>query len=143
MLLCFAVMFMGALCERKTDFYAGILGKIRGYKNFLQVAEKDRMEQLAEEDPSYFYKNLAFAFALGVTSVYAKHFAGLAQQPPEWYVTTHDYSGGQVFDSTGFTDSLTNMVTSVSSSMTSSPSDSGGGGGSGGGGAGGGGGGSW
>ena len=100
MLLCFAVMFMGALCERKTDFYADILGKIRGYKNFLQVAEKDRMEQLAEEDPSYFYKNLAFAFALGVTSVYAKHFAGLAQQPPEWYVTTHDYSGGQVFDST-------------------------------------------
>ena len=143
MFLCFAVMFMGALCERKTDFYADILGKIRGYKNFLQVAEKDRMEQLAEEDPSYFYKNLAYAFALGVTSVYAKHFAGLAQEPPDWYVTTHDYSGGQVFDSTGFTDSLTNMVTSVSSSMTSSPGDSGGGGGSGGGGAGGGGGGSW
>ena len=141
--LCFVLFFTAALCARKTDWYADVLGKIRGYKRFLEIAEKDKMEALAEEDPEYFYKNLAFAFALGVTSVYAEHFAALATKPPEWYDS--GVTGGAVFNSSNFMDSMDSMMSSVSSSMTSSPSDSGGGGGSfsGGGGGGGGGGGSW
>ena len=145
----FLLYFMSALCERKTDWYAGILGKIRGYKNFLEVAEKDKMEALAEEDPQYFYKNLAFAFALGVTTVYAEHFASLATAPPEWYVSSGGYVGsGSGSDgplkAMSFIDSMDSMMSSISSSMTSSPSDGGGGGSfSGGGGGGGGGGGSW
>ena len=142
----FLLNMMSALCERRTDEYTAMLGKIRGYKRFLQVAEKDRMEMLAEQDPNYFYKNLAFAFALGVTTVYAKHFASLASQPPQWYVgPTYMYgSTGGVFDSVSMMNSMDSMMSSVGSSMTSSPSSSGGGGSfSGGGGAGGGGGGSW
>ena len=147
----FLLFFMSALCERKTDEYAELLGKIRGYKNFLKIAEKDRMEMLAEQDPDYFYKNLAFAFALGVTSVYAKNFASLATRPPEWYdAPYYSYSSGMhatgaAFDSSALMNSMDSMMHSVSASMTSSPSSSGGGGGgfSGGGGAGGGGGGSW
>ena len=142
----FLLFLMAALCERKTDEYVRLLGKIRGFKRFLKVAEKERMEMLAEQDPGYFYKNLAFAFALGVTAVYAKRFASLATQPPEWYSTPY-YSYGtmeSVFDSTALMDSMDSMMSSVSASMTSSPSDSGGGGSfGGGGGAGGGGGGSW
>ena len=139
----FLLFVMASLCERKTDYYAEMLGKIRGYKQFLKIAEKDRMEALAESDPNYFYRNLAFAFALGVTSVYAKRFASLATQPPDWYYGGN-YEPGTGFDSTSMMDSMDSMMSSVSSAMTSSPSDSGGGGSfSGGGGAGGGGGGSW
>ena len=145
MAMVFLLFLMGALCERMTDDYAELLGKIRGFKRFLKVAEKDRMEMLAEQDPNYYYKNLAFAFALGVTSVYAKNFASMAQQPPEWYSSrAYVYGTGGVFDSTSMVHSMDSMMSSVSSSMTSSPSGSGGGGSfSGGGGAGGGGGGSW
>ena len=142
----FLLFLMAALCERKTDEYVRLLGKIRGFKRFLKVAEKERMEMLAEQDPGYFYKNLAFAFALGVTAVYAKRFASLATQPPEWYSAPYYTHGamGSVFDSTALMDSMDSMMSSVSASMTSSPSDSGGGGSfGGGGGAGGGGGGSW
>ena len=144
----FLLFLMAALCERKTDDYAETLGKIRGYKRFLQLAEKERMEMLAEQDPNYFYKNLAFAFALGVTAVYAKHFAALAKEPPTWYVGPYGYmygaNTGNVFDSTHMMDSMNTMMNSVSSTMTSSPSSGGGGGSfSGGGGMGGGGGGSW
>ena len=140
----FLLCFMAALCERKTDYYVDVLGKIRGYKDFLQVAEKDRMEKLAERDPQYFYKNLAFAYALGVTSVYVKHFAALATQPPEWYYSAHGtYTTGSAFDSIHMMDSVNNMMSSVGSTMTSSPSSGGGGSFSGGGGAGGSGGGSW
>ena len=139
----FVLFIMSALCERKTDWYAQILGKIRGYKNFLRVAEKDKMEALAEEDPEYFYKNLAYAFALGVTTVYAEHFASLATQPPEWYESGRIITGGHV-TTMDFLGSMDSMMNSISSTMTSSPSSGGGGGSfSGGGGGGGGGGGSW
>ena len=142
--MCFVLFIMSALCERKTDWYASILGRIRGYRNFLEVAEKDKMEMLAEEDPEYFYKNLAFAFALGVTSVYAEHFASLATKPPEWYESTMIHTGGSPVNSMGFLNSVDGMMTRISSTMTSSPSSGGGGGSfSGGGGGGGGGGGSW
>ena len=146
LVMIFLLFLMAALCERKTDEYVQLLGKIRGFKRFLKVAEKERMEMLAEQDPGYFYKNLAFAFALGVTAVYAKRFASLATQPPEWYSAPYYTHGamGSVFDSTALMDSMDSMMSSVSASMTSSPSDSGGGGSfGGGGGAGGGGGGSW
>jgi uncharacterized membrane protein len=135
---------VGGLCEKKTEYYAAMLGKIRGFKRFLQVAEKDRIDMLAEQDPDYYYKTLAFAFALGVTATYAKRFASLAKQPPEWYSTPYYYYGTSVFDPVRMTDDLSGAMHGFSNSMTSSPSSSDGGGGfSGGGGAGGGGGGSW
>ena len=141
--MCFLLFIISELCERKTDFYSEALGKIRGYKRFLEVAEKDRMEMLAEQDPGYFYKNLAFAYALGVTTVYAKNFASLAAQPPEWY-DSYRYGHGSVFNSIVMMDAMDNMMSTMTTSMTSSPSGgSGGGSFSGGGGAGGGGGGSW
>ena len=144
MAACLVLFIVGALCERKSDYYAGILGKIRGYENFLKHAEKDRMETLAEEDPDYFYRNLAFAYSLGVTSVFAEHFAALASKPPEWYDSYGVYHSGSTFNSISMMNSIDRMMTSASSSMTSSPSSgSGGGSFSGGGGGGGGGGGSW
>ncbi len=142
MAMCFMLFILSGLCERRTDFYTEVLGKIRGYKRFLKVAEKDRMEMLAEQDPRYFYKNLAFAYALGVTTVYAKNFASLATQPPTWY-DSYRYGHGNAFNSIVMMDAMDNMMSTITTSMTSSPSGSGGGSFSGGGGAGGGGGGSW
>lgn len=141
----FLLFLMAALCERRSDYYTGMLGKIRGYKNFLQVAEKDRMEMLAEQDPDYFYKNLAYAYALGVTTVFAERFASLAKEPPRWYDSPYGYgTTGNVFNTIAMVNAMDSMMSSVSSSMTSAPSSSSGGGSfSGGGGAGGGGGGSW
>lgn len=139
----FVIYVVAALCERKSDFYADILGKIRGYKNFLKTAEKERLEALAEEDHDFFYKTLAFAFALGVTSVFAEKFKSLAIEPPSWYET--DNFSHDSFSSVYMMNSLSSMMNDASSNMTSSPSSSSGGGGSfsGGGGGGGGGGGSW
>lgn len=141
MAMIFVVYVVAALCERKSDYYANVLGKIRGYKNFLKTAEKDRLEALAEEDHDFFYKTLAFAFALGVTSVFAEKFSKLAVEPPQWFESDRM----DTFNTMMMMNSINNMMTTTSSSMTSSPSSSGSGGGSfsGGGGGGGGGGGSW
>ena len=146
LVMIFILFLTAAICERKTDEYAQLLGRIRGYRRFLNVAEKERMEMLAEQDPDYFYKNLAYAFALGVTAVYASRFASLATRPPQWYDAPYYTYGSaeSVFDPSSLMSSMDSMMSSVGSSMTSSPSDGDGGGSfGGGGGAGGGGGGSW
>ena len=138
---CLLLFIMGGLCEKKTEWYAETKAKILGFMDFLKTAEKDQMEALADKDPGYYYRNLAFAFALGVTAVYAKRFALIAKKAPAWYDSGHDMS---TFSSAHMVNSINTMANSVGKSMTSSPSSgSGGGSFSGGGGGGGSGGGSW
>ena len=138
---CLLLFILGGLCEKKTEWYAETKAKIMGFIDFLKTAEKDSMETLAEQDPGYYYRNLAFAFALGVTAVYAERFVSIAKKAPDWYDCGRDVNS---FSTAGMLNSINHMTDSVSKSMTSSPSsDSGGGSFSGGGGGGGSGGGSW
>ena len=86
--------------------------------------------------------NLAFAFALGVTAVYAKKFASMAGTDPDCYSSDIHSFGSS--GTTRMVDSVSSMANSIGSTMSSSPSSgSGGGSFSGGGGGGGSGGGSW
>jgi len=134
------IFVIAGLCDKKTDYFAELKARVRGYAEFLKTAEKDQMETLAEKDPGYYYRNLAFACALGVTAVYAKRFASMASEAPDWY-SSDIHSGG--IGAAGMADSISRMTDSVSSSMSSSSDGSGGGSFSGGGGGGGSGGGSW
>ncbi len=51
-----------------------ILGRIRGLKHYILVAEKDKMEMLVNENPQLFYDVLPYAYVLGVSDVYMKKF---------------------------------------------------------------------
>lgn len=114
-----------------------IYGEILGFKNFLEVAEKDRLEALIMQDPEYFYKTIPYAYVLDVSDKWIKKFEGLAIIPTNYTSTTFLYSSHR----------LNRMCNSISrsytSKTTSSSSGGGGGGGFSGGGSGGGGGGSW
>lgn len=120
-------------------------GKIMGLRNFIMLAERERLQTLLSENPSYFYNVLPYAYVLGVTDLWIKNFEGIALQPPQWYY------GHDAFTPLLFAMSFNNAMTTFSSHMTSSPPSSGSGGGGGGfsgggfsgGGGGGGGGGSW
>jgi len=67
-----------------------LLGRLLGFKNFLERAEKDHIERLVEENPAYFYNVMPYAYVLGVTDKWAKNFEGMALRPPDWY---HDSYG--------------------------------------------------
>ena len=139
MVLCVLIFVFAGFCDKKTEEFAKLKARVRGYADFLKTAEKDQMETLAESDPDYYFRNLAFAFALGVTAAYAKRFASMVMKEPEWYSSdVHSFSHG---GTAGMLGSINSMTQSVSSSMSSSPSS--GGSFSGGGGGGGSGGGSW
>jgi uncharacterized membrane protein YgcG len=128
------------------------LGKINGFRDFIMLAERDRLVAMVEQNPNYFYSVLPFAYVLNVTDKWAKKFETVALEPPQWY---YGYNYG-TFNSLLFMSSLNHSMNSFQTSMTSTPSNNGGGGSGGfgggggfsgggfsGGGGGGGGGGSW
>lgn len=131
---------------QKTE--AGVLlkEKILGLKNYLTVAEKDRLEfhNAPEKSPEQFEKLLPYAIALSVEKKWAKQFEGIYNISPTWY---EDSRGFNNFTAIYFVDSLNDFRTDFNSSVVTSAAASGssgfGGGGFSGGGFGGGGGGSW
>ncbi|HYA11853.1 MAG TPA: DUF2207 domain-containing protein [Thermodesulfovibrionales bacterium] len=138
------IFSFGRVMPAKTKVGASAYIDILGFQEFLNRAEKDRLERMG--DKNLFSKFLPYAIALGVEDNWAKAFEGVYQEPPNWYVSP---GGFRAFSPYGFSHSIGSMTSSLASAMFSSPRGSGvgsggfGGGGSSGGGFGGGGGGSW
>lgn len=140
---------LSAFMRKRTEYGNEILGKLLGFKSFLELAERARLERLVEENPSYFYDIIPFAYVLGVSEAWAKKFEGIAMRPPEWYTG----SDAGLFTPFLFQAALLRSMLVMSSAMTARPMRSAaapgiggggfGGGGFGGGGFGGGGGGRW
>ena len=133
-----------ALVTNRTDYGVEIKGKIGGFKNFLETAEKDKLEALVNENPQYFYNILPYTYALNVSSKWIEKFKDITMEPPSWYY----YDGTNPFNSYLFIRTLDRSFDSFEGAMVSTPessSSSGGfsGGGFSGGGSGGGGGSSW
>lgn len=134
--------------KNRTQYGNEILGRILGFKRFLETAEKRKLEMLLEENPSYFYNILPYTIVLGVSSIWADKFKDLVVEPPQWYGGPDI---GNAFVLGAFMGSFNNTLSTFNDTMLSAPkapSNFGGGsssmgGGSSGGGAGGGGGGSW
>ena len=134
------IMYVIKVIPKRTIYGNELLGKIKGFKTFLETAEKAKLEAMVMENPNYFYDILPYTYVLGVSEKWIKKFETISLQAPSWY----DSPTG--FNVTSFGSFMNTTMTSAQSAMTSSPSSSSGGssgGGSSGGGSGGGGGGSW
>ena len=144
------VILFAKVMPAKTKAGASVTMDILGFQEFLNRAEKDRLEKIG--DMNLFSKFLPYAIALDVADNWAKAFEGIYQNPPDWYVSP---GGFRTFTPYVFTHSINSVTSDLTSAMTSAPRGSGiggggggggggsGGGGSSGGGSGGGGGGSW
>lgn len=117
-----------------------MLGKLKGFKNFLETAEKEKLETMVMQDPTYFFNILPYTYVLGVSDKWIEKFETISLQAPSWYDSSN------TFDMVAFGTFMNLTMISANSAMSSSPhddSDGSSGGGSSGGGSGGGGGGSW
>lgn len=113
---------------------------LKGFRMFIDKADRPRLERLLEEDHSYFEKTLPYAIAFGMATEWSKKFDGLFSAPPTWYFSTRP----QAASFGTFAEEFSHSMKQVESVFTSAPkSSSSGSGGSSGGGFGGGGGGSW
>ncbi len=133
-----------------------LLDQLEGFKLFLTVAEKDRMNLLnpPERTPELFEKFLPYALALEVEHEWAENFAGVLENikdpdtgrtrtySPNWY-SGAGFDGNLNTMTSTLSDSLSNAISSAATAPGSSGSSGSSGGGSSGGGGGGGGGGGW
>ena len=153
MIIAMAVMtiFFAIIMKRPTLRGRKLLDEILGFKDYLEIAEKDEMNlrNPPEKTPELFEAYLPFALALGVDLLWAEKFAAVlaaAQQTdggtyqPSWY-----NGSWSTMDLSRATSQMSTSLNSAITSSVSPPGSSSGGGGGGfsGGGGGGGGGGGW
>lgn len=123
---------------KKNQLGQKLMAKLLGLKKFIEVSEKHRLESLVEQNPSYFYNILPFAYILGVSDKWIAQLESIMTENPDWYK-------GNRFNSQRFNRfaSKMNSVSIPSTTNGGIKTSSSGGGGFSGGGHGGGGGGSW
>src|SRR5262249_40059973 len=117
-----------------------VMDQIEGFRDYLGVAEEDRLNALNPPDktPELFDRFLPYAIALDVENAWANRFAGVlaaagaAAATSTWYAGSNNWSD----DPVGFASHLSGDLNQTIFSASTAPgsSDSGGGGGSGGGG---------
>ena len=141
-ILCIAVMLVCLVyLPKRTKYGNEMLGKLKGFKIFLETVEKEKLESMVLENPNYFYDILPYTYVLGISDKWIEKFESISLQAPSWYDSSN------AFDISNFGTFVNSTMSSAKSVMSSSPSSgssgSSSGGGSSGGGSGGGGGGSW
>ena len=132
------LLFMTIYMVKKNAKGNEAFSELKGFKNFIKIAEENKLKMLLQDRPNYFETTMAYAIAFGLFDQWAKKFEALNLQPPSWYTSTTG-----AFTMHNFANSFSGSIASAQSTMVSSPGSSGSGGGSSGGGFGGGGGGSW
>ncbi len=131
------LLFMTVYLVKKNNKGNEVFSELKGFKQFIKVAEENKLKMLLQDSPNYFETTMGYALAFGLFDQWARKFEALNLQPPSWYTS---YAGAYTMHN--FSNSFSSSISSAQSTMVSSPSSSGSGGSSGGG-FGGGGGGSW
>jgi uncharacterized membrane protein YgcG len=86
-------IILALLTRKKTEYYTQTLGRIRGFANFIKTAELGRIKMLVQDNPSYFYDVLPYAWAMGLTKEWSENFdrLGITASPPTWYYSHTPY----------------------------------------------------
>ncbi len=147
-LLVSATAIAAPFALRRRKEYVESLNELLGFREFIRLAEKDRLEMMLEEDPEFYYHILPYAQVLGVSDIWEDKFKELRTEPPAWAIAPND----TLLDFLLLNSMMRSATRSMATAFVSRPAPSGrsggggfggGGGFSGGGGFGGGGGRSW
>ena len=76
--------------KRKTEYGELITARVKGFRHFLIVAEKERLEALVSENPNYFYNILPYTYAMNISKKWIKKFENIPM--PELDMGTFNYS---------------------------------------------------
>ena len=88
---------------------------VLGFQEFMNRVDADRLKRMP---PDTFEKYLPYAMALGVEHHWAQAFAGIMQNPPNWYVSPN---GGVGFNPIFFSNSMHSMATDMNQVFVSAP----------------------
>ena len=87
---CVAInIYFTIIMRRKTQYGEEIIAKVKGFKNFLETAEKEKLEELVSEKPSYFYDILPYTYVLNISKKWIKKFEDI--HVPEVDMGNYDF----------------------------------------------------
>ncbi len=112
--------FVSGLIGRKTEYYATVMNEISGFKQFLETAEKEKLEAMLEDSPQYYYDILPYANVLGVSEIWEDKFKDLENVPPPTYY----YGGPDLFDFILINSMFRSSFNTFTNAMISRPSSS-------------------
>jgi hypothetical protein len=101
----------------KTVQGARTMISVLGFQEFMNRVEADRLKRMP---PDTFEKFLPYAMALGVEHTWAQKFAGIIQNPPQWYVSPTPYPMGG-FNPLFFSSSMHAMSSDMHQVFVSAP----------------------
>lgn len=78
--------------KSRTAKCAEWMGCLAGLRDFIETAELDRMNELAKNDPEWFYHIIPYAYVFGLSDVFAKKLKKLSLAAPQWYTPYHSYT---------------------------------------------------
>lgn len=83
--ICAAIAFFAPSLTYPTKYNIEITGKLLGLRNFIKMAELERLNMLIHDNPQYYYDVLPYAYVFNLTDVWAKQFETLNIPQPNWY----------------------------------------------------------
>ena len=110
------ILVFSILMKRKNSYGEHIKAKINGFKNYLELAEKNQINMLVEKNPNYFYDILPYAYVLDVSKKWVEKFENIP-------IPTNDMGNFNYYD----INSLDTLASSVYYPSSSSSSGCGGG----------------
>lgn len=105
------ILVFSILMKRKNSYGEQIKSKINGFKNYIELAEKNQIEMLVEENPNYFYDILPYAYVLDVSKKWIEKFENIP-------IPTNDMGNFNYYDINSL-DTLSSSVYYPSSSSSS------------------------
>jgi len=87
LIILFLIIITAKPVDKLTPKGIATLKKILGFREFLQLTEKDKLQLLnaPELQPEMFEKFLPYAMVLGVEDKWAQKFEGIYNSMPKWY----------------------------------------------------------
>lgn len=91
----FVIMLFSIIMDRKTSYGEKIYARIKGFKEYLETAEKGTLNMSVEKNPEYFYEILPYTYALGISEVWIKKFE--KQNLPNIDISSLDKYENEIF----------------------------------------------
>ena len=105
--------------SKRTEYGNIMLGRIKGFRNFLVTARKEELEALVEKHPTYFYDILPYTYVLGISKKWISKFENIHLTPPNWSNDNTDFNINR------FNSFMNSTIRKANRSMSSLPASSG------------------
>lgn len=128
--------FMGFICifinvfftifmKRRTEYGEEMVARVEGFRDFLVKVEKEKLEMLVMENPSYFYDILPYTYVLNISKVWISKFENIPMQSMD--MGSFNYSSDKSFYSMASSVYYPSITPSAGGGSSSSCSSCGGG----------------